>query len=957
MRSLQLCCAAGLLVALGACSDSKDGGTGSPIQSNLPDAGPTDPSNPGPDSGLRLTTSLNPSTIEVGDDSTVTCAFTDQDGAPVDADLTFSVTPSEGVTIDGDRVIGQSAGEYRVSCEVPDLGLKDTPGAPLTVVAGGAESAAKVTATVAPDAIVPGQSAQVSCAVEDEFGNAVAADTTVTATPTLDIADHTVSSTIAGEYTIHCEVVGNPDVEQVPDTLSVGAGQPAHIELVATPDQQVYALQQVVTFSWIVTDNWDNEVTEPLAATLTVPAVGVEPFKPEEHKHRLIEEGHHTFGVTLDDHPEIGDELTLTVDVTGPLISVKSPERGIQLLGSGEAITVVGSVGDEVSELSGLKINGEPVPVDDDGSFTWAMPTVWGANVILVTASDEWGNTTKVSPTFQYSSGFTSYDDQSAEGVKVPDGASVALGQKALDDGVHDHSDPNDLATILEILLSEIDLLEAIGNTELYTTEIPIFEQDIAGGTFNISGVMYIDVALVPPTDIGNTTVALDSRQGGIDGEIVIGDQETWGLELGLDVTLRPEIVFSMPSLNFQTILFGEALAPNSVVVDSIGLKFGIDIHQPPGGTLQLGFQDLDVTLDGMQIEAFDDGLIFTFGVDFGGLLPTQTFQWNLNQLVDLNALFAAVLDVLTEQLAPFLIDLIEPVIEIFGGELLKPLIEGFAFETSFELPNLFGDEPPADPKSIDIYADLTSVVFTEEGGQIGLGLGAWGEKGVDREMLGAIQRAGCLQGLGDLLVYDWDHSIGIGLKTDALNAVLFAAWWTGFLNMPLSVSELVGDSLPLPIENLVIELDPWLPPIINDCSKAGGVEAELTDVLMYLDGGILGAPLQAWVYADIALQVTFTAGPDGLEINIGQFKFFDVEVLEVNPEAEEAFDVHDLLENQLQPLLETFLIGETFGPIEIPALDLGGLLPGLPEGVELELGPMTIDKQDGYLLIETDLQ
>ena len=63
-----------------------------------------------------------------------------------------------------------------------------------------------------------------------------------------------------------------------------------------------------------------------------------------------------------------------------------------------------------------------------------------------------------------------------------------------------------------------------------------------------------------------------------------------------------------------------------------------------------------------------------------------------------------------------------------------------------------------------------------------------WSQKDIQRDPLGAIRRDGCLSGMADEFTYGWDHSIGLALKTDAVNALIFSIWWSGFLNGPLDL-------------------------------------------------------------------------------------------------------------------------------------------------------------------------
>jgi hypothetical protein len=91
--------------------------------------------------------------------------------------------------------------------------------------------------------------------------------------------------------------------------------------------------------------------------------------------------------------------------------------------------------------------------------------------------------------------------------------------------------------------------------------------------------------------------------------------------------------------------------------------------------------------------------------------------------------------------------------------------------------------------------------------------------------------------------------------------------------------------------------------------------------------------------------------------VTIGQFEFFDVEVISSTEDVLGLFDVRDLLENQLGGILGNFIAGQTFGPIALPAIDLGGIVPGLPAGLAFELGDLSVTKDQGYVVISGDLK
>jgi len=55
--------------------------------------------------------------------------------------------------------------------------------------------------------------------------------------------------------------------------------------------------------------------------------------------------------------------------------------------------------------------------------------------------------------------------------------------------------------------------------------------------------------------------------------------------------------------------------------------------------------------------------------------------------------------------------------------------------------------------------------------------------------------------------------------------------------------------------------------------------------------------------------------------------------------------------------LIGNLLVGESFGPIELPSVDLSETTPGIPQGSVLEFQNLTLSQSSGYVLIEGDLE
>ncbi len=925
---------------------------------------------------VAVRTELDPPTIAAGEVAQVVCTVLGPHGRVVhEGETTFALEPADGVSAEGTALTGQRAGTYQVRCAAPLFDLADEDGATLTVVPG---PPVRVTAILDSANIQVHQQTGVACVAEDAFGNEVDVATTVgvsegaTVTQAGDAGGVQVGSSDVGEYEVTCSLAdagrGAPEgVEEVPATLEVTPGDPAEVELVAKPSLNWYSVGDAFQITWIVRDAYGNELPgdPPLPGTLAVPPAGLTTVNEAERRYKFESEGVFTFSVTLDPpYDLLTDDLELLVDDSGPRITIKWPSRGQTIAGDGSPMDIGGTVVDDFGEVKTFRVNGQEVPVDADGTFKTTLQPGWGVNVIDALAADNHGNVTKLTPTFHYAKGYTSFNADegggSAKGVKTEDGLGILLGQAFLDDGDHDLTHPNDLATLLELLLGETDLQSLVAGMGGFDTSIPILnppELNIGVAKLKLTGTLDLGVELVDPTDIGPTSVTIDSRTGGIDSAITFGDDDELGMALSLKITATLVVDIDYDVFGAQgtytptqatTVLFTGAYA------DLIHVMSKIDIDMPPGGSLSVNVADVAVDLVNLQLDPIQDAT-FDMTIDLG--FWSTSFSVQLSDFFDLNALTDQLLDPLTTQLVPLLVDLVTPIIEQFAGGLLEQLLTMLEIDTTFPIPDLLGTGAP--PTELGLYTNLTSVKFEDDGGQLGLSLGVYGDKGVQRDPLGAIQRGGCLAGLPQEFDYDWAKSVGLALNTDAVNAGLFAVWWTGYLNGPLDLSSLGGGGGGgISLQGVKLELNWLLPPILYDCDPDPEIiEVQVGDLFAHVEASALGMDIDADLYIDAGVELSISSTEEGLFVTIGSFTYFDVEVVEMKEIDNALIDIRDLLENGLEGLLGSYVTGQTLGPLAIPPLDLSTMVPGLPPGTALQLGNIGVTKDTGYVVLGADLQ
>jgi hypothetical protein len=928
-------------------------------------------SEPGSDSDLvgatiespSISTLLDPETMRAGESSTVNCALNAL-GFQDDVTSTFTVEPSDGVVIEETRVTIERAGEYTVRCENNELGLVDEVGALLTVTPA---EAATVIAELESSVVEVKETTSVACLVVDTYGNVVDdLETLVSAPEEVEVAGYEVSSEVVGTHDIACDVEGEAagSLEQISDALKVVPSAPAVIELGVTPDLDSYAVGQMVDLYWVVRDMYGNQILG-LPVQVDVPEANIEVLDEEDHKYRLMAEGLYPFQVTLaPPHEAVTAQRTLVVDESGPVIQVMWPSRGETVLGEGDFLTVEGSVVDALGAVTTFEINGAPVSLQADGSFETVVLPHWGVNLINALAQDEFGNISKLSPTYQYSSSFLDYEGKQLEDVIQEDGLELLVGQEFLDDGDHDPAHVDDLATIMEVVLSGLnisDLLGGFGGFPVLDLPIDVFNLNLGILQIGVGGSVQVNIAIVEPTDIGPVMVTIDSRLGGIDSGIEFGTAEEKGLQVALEVTLDFNIGLTISSFlgTWNPNLASQVILDSEVSIDNLLIATKIDIQKVSGGELFVDLVQLDSEVVNLQLDPIDDlELDFTVDLDVP-LIPAFNLNFSLSDLFDLTTLTDQILDPITQEFVPLILEFTEPLIEEFADDILKQLLLALELQTSLPLPELLGPQP--EPVELGVATALSRVEFTDEGGQIGLSMGLHAESQVDATPLGSIQRAGCLVGEDDIFFYDWNRSMGGAVKTDVINAGIFAVWRSGFLDGPLDVGSLAdglggAGGFPIPLDDMELQLAWSSPPVLNDCGGKGILQLELGDLLVELDANLLGSEVSAVMYVDAAISLFFGASEEGLSVTVGDFAFLDVEIVEYEENGSGLIDIKDLLENQLYGLLSGLIVGQSFGPIALPPIALGDFVPGLPAEAVLNLGNLSITKDDGYVVLGADL-
>ena len=991
-----------LTALIAACSSSDPGEGGEVIPGNTGEAttngdepGVTTPS--GEWQIESVNTDVVPANLSAGETASVICTAEDAEGNAIDTTSTsvsFTVTPSEGVSIDGDTATFALAGTHQVACVVG--GVTDESPATVQVAAGNAAVVTEI--TLDPSTVAAGEKSNVFCTVADASGNVVDVNATIVAPglsncatnagetdPCVHQTEQWVRYTTAGVYDITCSV---PDGESKSAPLTVTPAADKSLEIVFSPEADRYDVGQGITVTGVLKDSFGN--TEPAElVSLQANLVGAEPGFDSSSLYNMAgdantdiflfqADGNYEVYAQLDGDPTVEATKTAHVDSFGPEITIIAP-AGAGVEGEGNAAyDGRGSyvVGEPVIEISGtvsdtpggldpeapmmVYLNGEPAPAGifeidaEKGTFYGeSVPLKYGINHVTVESSDIHGHTTSWTIAILWSSEYYALNPPSVETDAITDALTLHISQELLDDGVHDHDVLDDLATIAEVILDGTDVAKELDpDTSFWNTTV---ELDV----FNLT--LPFDFAIKPGTfvlddpevglQLGEGTLRASLTATNVDVGITL--EGTSELDLGIGGTVTgqgdTEGIITFETLTIaSTLVLGVDEATGELTVQATGneLEFtGIQGAFDPlvfsyvaSGLAAVGLDALGYPATGdsppVSLDAVNDQLI--------GLFDT---------VQDLEPLVALVVPQLVEYLIPNLLNSVASTIKVDQTLKFDPLVDAEGVEGM----------------SMDLDVAITDVVCTPDYVLItGGGIVAAKESEPPREGFpGSIDFKGCAEPMVPVI---GDAGAKVGIHDDFFNQLLYGVWAGQLLDFDLDavgagqLMESIGDDLPIDLNLAGLDLEPLLPFVFNGCG--GELMLQIGDLYVGAILGVLGKESEfgVWINGNIIVSVAanqsfacsdpeflnqddcedneelWQATGTALGLSVAGYDDLAIDVI-VNTGLMEGDDaaLKSLLGDQLLPMLFDEVLAEA-GNFALPQFDLDSFGQSIPEGTALSL-------------------
>lgn len=852
-------------------------------------------------------TTVSPNTIGAGSTADVFCEASDAYDNPIVEGWDLIVGPggptagpAGGLIASALKVKGLVEGTYEVACR-RGLGTADDTPAVVTVEHGLPN---KIVTTLDDESIVAGGETKVSCHAEDKQGNVVPdLPMTISLPDVMALVGLNVSSTVAGTFVVRCVPAGldwNAFILEGA-VLQVVPGPPVTLELALQPPKPFFATLELVTLLAQAQDEFGNGIPD---ADITV--VQVSPttdFNATSLKTFLFkEDGTYTMSTSLANNPGVTASIEVAINGDPPAVTVTYPLRGATLSASKPSVTVEGLAQDSIAGIAEVRVNGSPAQLNADGSFTNIIIPRWGMNLVEVEAEDGSGTVTTVTQSFYFSDHWYPL----TPGIPyVPDAIKLWMSEDFIDDGVHNPTHPDDLATILEGVLKDLDLTGALGTG----SEIGLgYSLELKSINFN------------PPK------LSLDPQFGGMDVDVEIKN---------LYVSLK---------LKGECKVLGVDLCPDfsgSVSVDKTTVKAKL-LAEATEGDMNVSLTSPSVDMDHIDVDVNGIlGWLFDWLIDFF----VTIFSSSIEDLVEdqvgdalgdtLTSLFTSLAISETFEL-PALLPGMAPIVMTLDAVLWTMRFTPDGGEIGMAARMLTAKNTPHDVLGTIGRGTCIKGYPT----QYGLPGDNEFEVGLYDDLLNQILSAAWYSG-----------ALNVEVDETALGGE------DGF--------SLEG----LPIDSLLVTTDFFLPPIINGCGDDGLVKLQLGDFFLdaEIDSVIFGGVgnIGVYLFVEVNAEIYLTETDEGPAIGL---ILHDVETLKYHWEyVPEAFIgseglLETLINSQLiDPLLQD-LIGSPLTEFPIPSLnmsDVTGALGGGAGGSDLTIVPQVdnLVRDNGHTVLKGALE
>ncbi len=854
-----------------------------------------------------------PSDVVANTPVAVTCTGVDMYGNEVLDGFSVKISPTDAPQPPAFIAQIKKVGDYQIACIVD--GQADKTPALLHVHE---DVPVHLFTLLDPPEMGAGGASGVTCVANDAYGNPVINfPMSVDHDADVKLTGLYLTSTKAGGHTIKCTPeTGDPANFQLhPATLMIDPGPPAVLQVQTVPAKQVYADSDKVQFLSVVKDAYDNVIpTATVTLSVTDPATGYKIKDPQTVQFNV--DAKYMVHLQVDQAPDIAKDVQIIVDGTPPSLTIDYPNWGDTITGK-PSVQVTGTTADGTSGVANLVLtpnwdaNAQKKPVlgaidPDTGLSAWAsqVPARHGLNTAEVVATDLGGQTTKATRGYYYSGQYYPTDGAHPKDAPVKDGIQIFLGKDFIDDGVHDYNNPNDLATIIEMVLAGMDL-NALLPPSINTSGIEV----------KISNV-----------SIKKPTVSLEPVAGGIKMHIWIND-------FYADIAVKTTQSIGPISITVKV--------SGNITMSQIEVQTQINAGVTPTGGPTVQVVSTNVWLK-------------DFKLHLNGLLGLLDFLTNAIIGGYISTIESTMDSMLNSQIPPLLMGILNtfainqqvPLAGLLPGAPATTLtLDSWLTTLTFSSQGIL----------VKLDAELSAAKGTAH-----VNLGAIGRQGgcpgqaKDEFLIDEKQRM-------QLAIHD-------DIINQALQAVWYGGAFKidGITAAQLGLAGAGANIGGFDLSGATFDVDLFLAPILESCAQPTPMDMRIQAGDVYLKANLsLGSqPLSIGIFANadlpaaIAMAKDPTSGAQELSVKIDASKLnLMMEIIDITADFASAKDAFEsVLKAQIDAQLAKGIPGLDNIVVPLPAIDLGSLIPGMPKGMKLQLTLKDLLRAGGYTAIDAQI-
>lgn len=365
-------------------------------------------------------------------------------------------------------------------------------------------------------------------------------------------------------------------------------------------------------------------------------------------------------------------------------------------------------------------------------------------------------------------------------------------------------------------------------------------------------------------------------------------------------------------------------------------------------------------------------GMIAFFpSLDIDGAPVVQTSSASVemnNFAVDGEGFAAPILEAASGLLKPFFESLVEDLLMQNSGPGPGGLVEfalgmGLAFLAPYGPLQVEGYAPWVQPVELVSESAYAGLAFSSEGALAVADVDVVAPDGLEPEVLGSIGRGSCPAGDLQPAGLPTSDLIVVGIHDDFVNRIAYSLFRAEALDGGGSGETLGIDLSDLGISDLIVEVDPLLPPLLSSCNPEEKPVLQIGDLSVHMTMERNGEPAKMQAYASIEVEtgvgIASGSASDELVLLMQSAPLLDIEVLTISPSLVDTEGVLiDVIRDQvLVP------VAETYGSVLLealpwPSIDLSfqGLLP-IPEGSIVSVQPMEALRAPGHTVVHARVQ